>query len=110
MTTRRDSLTDYQHWQDRVWQEMADRAERAKTLQLEAEVRAVKGDPPDLILRDRLRAVGASDEDILYFRLVLRQQAVMDGKAASEARVIADETLRGYLDKKILERSMFEES
>ena len=46
MTTRRDSLTDYQHWQERVWQEMAE------------------------ILRDRLRAVGASDEDILYFRPV----------------------------------------
>jgi hypothetical protein len=44
MPTRRDPLTDYQHWQARIWQEMADRAERAKTLQLEAEVRAVEAD------------------------------------------------------------------
>jgi len=108
MTTRRDSLTDYQHWQDRVWQDMADRAERAKTLQLEADVRAVEADPPDPILRDRLLAVGASDEDILYFRLVLRQQAVLDGKTAPEASVIADETLTEYLDKKIIDRSDFE--
>jgi len=109
MTTRRDSLTDYQRWQERIWQDMDDLSERAKTLALEAEVQAVEADPPDPILRDRLRAVGASDDDILYFRLVLRRQAVQDGKSAKEASAMADETLKEYLDKKILrDRSDFE--
>jgi hypothetical protein len=107
MQTRRDSLSEFQHWQDRLWQEMTDRAEREETLQLEADVRAVEADPPDPILRDRLRAVGASDEDIAIFRFVLRREALAAGKTDPEARVVADETLTQYLDKQILDRSCF---
>jgi hypothetical protein len=108
MTKRRDSLTDYQRWQEDVWKEMKDRAERAKNLDLLAEVQAVEADPPDKILRHRLRAVGASDEDILYFRLVLRQHTVTEGKTAEEARRVADDTLREYLNKGVLDSTLFE--
>jgi hypothetical protein len=102
MTRHHDSYDDYQRWQERVWQEMEDRAERAKTLQLMDDVRAVEANPPDPVLRARLLAIGESDEDILYSRLVLRRQAITDGKTHAEALVMADKTLTEYLDEGIL--------
>ena len=51
--------------------------------------------------------VSLRSRTVADFRLALRQQVVLDGKTAPEARVVADEKLREYLDYKVLDQPFF---